>query len=355
MSRVLQRPKDPETLGLAVLALRRYAQGTSPEVPFEAGIAAALEKLKVPREGAQRLVDNFDKIRPSVRGRWLGPLGLSTARIPQDVPRGGEPSSVRGQGAGLSGLLRRARKPTFPGDDQTLPLPGESGVPAATRYTILYQGMHCEDESGLDVAGSDETYIITSAVHPTREGLNVVTTVGHPFVEGGGISPYGNVDSYDTRPGPVASCWSVPVANLLSGVSLKTVVFDHDWGDPDRFRDEVDTVVKLALAYASYAFPLASPFFVILAADGSLTDFFNWLLHTGDSKIGTDITVLEIADLEDYGRWRQPSTTYAPGGGRVWFRDLPYHFLASVNDRDYFAAFTVVRDPPAPYPEPVVE
>jgi hypothetical protein len=132
-------------------------------------------------------------------------------------------------------------------------------------------------------------------------------------------------------------------------------VFENDWGDPDYFRDEVDWAVKLALAWASYAFPALAPFFVILAADDHLTDFFNWLLQTGDDVIGTDITVLEMADLEDYGRRRQPETIYAPGGGRVWFRDLPYHFLASVNSNDYFAAFTVERDPPAPYPEPVVE
>jgi hypothetical protein len=108
MSRALRRPKDPEALALAVLALRRYAQGAPPEVPFEAEIAAALRNLDVPPEGAGRLVDNFDEIRPSVRRRLLGPQGLSDARIPRErVPRR-EPRSVpRGQGAGLPGLLRR--------------------------------------------------------------------------------------------------------------------------------------------------------------------------------------------------------------------------------------------------------
>jgi hypothetical protein len=49
--------------------------------------------------------------------------------------------------AAVPGLLRRARRPT-PGFDAVFPL--DDLVPAPERYTILYQGMHCEDETGND-------------------------------------------------------------------------------------------------------------------------------------------------------------------------------------------------------------
>jgi hypothetical protein len=214
--------------------------------------------------------------------------------------------------------------------------------------------MHCVDETSWDLWYSDEIYIITSAVHITPGGTNVVRTEGHPVGAGGAgtIGFYGDVDSGETRPGPVAACWFQPVADTAEGMSLTTVFWEHDEGDPDKYRDEVDHVVKAALVLASIYFPKLGPLWVLLAAEGWVTDFFNWFLSTGDNAIGDAHTaVLTMSDLEDFGRSRQHNP-YARGG--ITFR-LPFHFVASVNDNDYFAAFTVTRDPEDFYPDPIVE
>jgi hypothetical protein len=211
--------------------------------------------------------------------------------------------------------------------------------------------MHCVDETHWDAWGSDKIYIITSAVHVTPDGTNVVTTTGHPVEGEGETGKYFGVDSGETRLGPVASCWSQLVADIDDGMSLTTVVFENDNGDPNYYRDEVDEIVKAALAVASYLFPALSPIFVLLATQDWLTDFFNYLLFTGDDRIGDMTTVLTIADLEDYGR-RRISNSFLKGN--ISFT-LPNHFVASVNSNDYFAAFTVDRDPAALYPDPIIE
>lgn len=340
MARKLRRPRDPEALTHTVLALREIAGGGSGRTPFETGLVQVIKGLGLTKASAKNLVGNFDRIRPKDRERLLGRQGLANARPPQRVsPR--NLATATTQGVSQPGLLRD-RGGLAIGDQ----------VPAPVRYGVRYQGMHCVDETHADWAGSDTIYIITSAAHIKPEGTNVVNTVRHPIDEPGKDKKYHDVDSGETRRGPVASCWSQLVADTDGGVSITTAVFEADKGDPDYYRDQVDKTVKLALAIVTYLYPGLGGIAALIAKSGLLTDFFNWLLSTGDDLIGEQTVVLRMEDLEDYGRSRV-DPTYAQGS---WLKfNLPYHFVASVNSNDYFAAFTVKRDPDAPYPDPVVE
>lgn len=350
MARLPRPTNDPEAVALGVLALRSYARENTPATQFEAEISRTLSQLGVAPAAAQKLVGNFDAIRPSVRRRVFGPLGLSDARLPANIPRGGRALPVQTS----KSVLRpgfRARPDSL--GNQGLPQPGEE-ILAPERYTVSYVGMHCVDETGFDFAGSDEIYIITSAIHIERDGTNAVQTIRHPLNEAGS-GTYGDVDSHETRRGPVAASWSAAVPDIAVGISITTVFFEHDQGDPDAYRDEVDTAVKLAVALASYFFPPARPILILIEASGFVTDLFNSLLGTGDDEIGTTTTVLELSDLETYSR--TALVDFAPiRNGRHVPTGLRHHFLAPVNENDYFAAFRVIRQPKAPLlPLPEVE
>lgn len=93
--------------------------------------------------------------------------------------------------------------------------------------------MHCIDETHYDWMGSDEVYVITSAVHITRGGANNIVRTERMPLQAGQSGPYGGVDSHDTRIGPRAAVWNGVVADVQLGMSLTTVFFEHDYGNPD--------------------------------------------------------------------------------------------------------------------------
>ena len=104
---------------------------------------------------------------------------------------------------------------------------------------------------------------------------------------------YGDVDSGEERVGPVAACWF----NNADVVSLTVVVFEHDEGDPDAYKDEVDAFVKAAIAVLSYFYP-ALAWLELLS--GQIAGTINWVLGTGDDPVETQTVVLPRALLELY-------------------------------------------------------
>jgi len=342
MARVLRQPKDPESVALAALALRHYVTPVDAPTKFEADVATKLKSLGLKKATAQRMLDNFDHIRPSNRERFLGPLGVAK-RMPRRAIKKRDPNVVTPNHVVIPQftLRRRFRANILSGE----PIPLDPQVLAPIDYTITFEGMHCVDETHWDWAGSDEIYVVTSAVHITRQGDNVVRTERHPITAGtSGV--YGDVDSHDTRIGPRASCWNGAVAEVRLGMSLTTVVFEHDYGDPDALRDEVNAAVILAIGIATYIYPPAGAILALIQASGLVTDFFNWLLDTGDDEIGTVTQVFELDDLEEYSRTR--TSNYTEVFGSTQPTGLMFHFLAAVNDNDYVAAYQVQRNPRAP-------
>ena len=376
MPRFNRPTRNPEIVALGVLALRSYAQNRRPETQFEAAISRTLKDLDVLPAVAARLVTNFDRIRPSVRHRVFGPLGSSDAQIPADVARGSRtpnpPDPRQLLRPGVLALTARhtvanggapvpvagdggpATKPALGGAVGVGAIPAEEQILAPERYSISYQGLHCVDETGVDFLGSDEIYVITSAVHIQPDGTNVVRTERHPLRENG-AGTYGDVDSHETRIGPVASCWSALVDDTDQGMSLTTVVMEHDQGDPDAYRDEVDAAVKLAVGLSIYLFPAGGAILALIEASGLITDFFNSLLGTGDDEIGTVTIVLgSLSELENYSRTRLSSFHTVQGGQQI-NTNLTNHFLAPVSQNDYVVAYRVTRFPKAPVfpPRPI--
>lgn len=338
-------PSDPQAVGLAVIALRNYVNPVQSPTDFERDVADTLRKLKVSKATASRMLNNFDVVRPATRRRYLGQSFDAATQAPKVVPE-----------RRLSDVpLARVSPPTLVNRHLMLentPRPGDPVILAPTDYMIRYEGLHCIDETGLDRVGSDEPYVITSAAHITRTGENVVRTERHPFA-GDKTDEYADVDSGDTRIGPRAAVWFGKVDEVAAGVSLTTTVMEHDFGDPDKFRDEIDAAVKLAIGVASKLYPPAAAILALIATSGLLTDFINWLIGTADDEVGTSTQVFEFVDLESFSRTPTKNYRERAGGKNT---GLKYHFKAEVNDNDYAVAYQVQRNPKAPlYPPPVIE
>lgn len=346
MARSLTAPRDPEALGLGILALRNLAAPVAAPSDFETQTLKSLKKLGVTKTVAKRILDNYDKIRPTDKTRFLGPIGVATTP-PRTIRKRPTAALVADRVVIPRTILRERFGPVV-----TAPIPSGPAILAPIDYTVTYEGMHCIDETHYDWMGSDEIYVMTSTVHITRNGANVVRTERMPF-QAGTSGTYPDVDSHETKIGPRAAAWNGVVTEVQLGMSITTVFFEHDFGDPDHFREEVDAGVKLAIAIAAYLYPPAGAILALIEASGLVTDFFNWILGTGDDEIGTNVTVLEFEDLENFSRTRK--TDYREPRSSSRTTGLKYHFLGSVNDNDYVAAYTVSRNPPAPLYEPIVE
>jgi len=348
MVRLARKTENPEMVALGVLALRTYANGIAAKTDFEVETTKTLKNLGVSKTTAKNLVANFDKINPKIRRRVFGPFGLSTAKVPANIVKASKalnPLShqvILRPGALAQEFTSRVFDKPKLGDQQVAEVP----VPAARRYTINYQGMHCVDETGFDKFGSDEIYIITSAVHITKDGTNAVRTERHPL-NGSGAGTYGDVDSHETRIDPVAASRSAKVDETTQGMSLTTIVMEHDLGDPDAYRDEVDASVKLAIAIASYFFPPGGALLALVEASGLVTDLLNSILGTGDDEIGTVTSVHSLEELETLSRTRL-SSLHVSQGGKLVDTGLKNHFLAPVNNNDYIVGLRVNREPNAP-------
>ena len=146
---------------------------------------------------------------------------------------------------------------------------------------IRYVGFHCDAERG-DFGWSDEVYLITSAAHITAGGANVVRSEKHPL----GASEYSNVDVGDTRLGPIAACWQ----GSADPVSLTAVAFEHDYGDPNHYREEVDAAVKVAIVIAAiYLGPEAAAVYVLEEATGlSVTESIGCWVPTISDRYRSD-------------------------------------------------------------------
>jgi hypothetical protein len=233
--------------------------------------------------------------------------------------------------------------------------------PPVNWYRIQYNGFHCDHERG-DWGGSDEVYLITTAVHIAPDGTNPVFGVSHPV----GSSEYSDVDVGDTRLGPIASCWQG-----LATVSLTAVAFEHDYGDPDYYKDEIRTAILLGLAYAAWKLGYVDfeglddlgTIAVLSAAARFIATPVNWFLSTDDDQ--TDIARTAVFSVEKMEALGQRGLSYHnhewsnPWTGDRWteWTDLRYHFRTrhSGGGGLYTFGYQIVRDPPFPSPEPDVD
>lgn len=144
---------------------------------------------------------------------------------------------------------------------------------------VHYTGLHAFGETDYDQGSdSDEPYVIVSVATPQR------TATLRSRV-------YEDVDGGETRPDLIEVYRGRPY-----GITISTVVMEHDFGDPEHYRKEVQTTVDVAHGIGTAALgliPIVGPFVAAVAGPslGALMpkvgQAINDLLDTGDDRIGT--------------------------------------------------------------------
>lgn len=229
-----------------------------------------------------------------------------------------------------------------------------TGEEGGIRYTIRYKGLWCQEET--NGPGSDEIYVITSGLAINKSVNSTLETLSHP--KGTQSMYYGDVDSLEERVGPVAVVYTGSPDTL----SLAVVVMEHDHGDPNHYRDEVETFVGGVIALATY---LWGPAAALAYFKDNIVDAINWILGTSDDVISSKVMTWERPELEQLA-------LQSPGYHQGWKREVipspfgPQTFGPLVNistgllihfvtehqgdGSNYVVGFDIERDPPRPPP-----
>lgn len=143
---------------------------------------------------------------------------------------------------------------------------------------VHYTGLHCFGETDWDQSSdSDEPYVILAVTTP-----EFATTVR--------TKVYEDVDGGDSRPDNLELYRGAPF-----GINIAAVLMENDFGDPDRYKAEVQKVVlgvHTAGTIALGLIPLVGPIIAAIAGPslgalmpaigGAINDLFDW----GDDQIG---------------------------------------------------------------------
>lgn len=333
MARNFPSPRHPQVFGDIVAILRILSGERAAETPLETSIVAALSERNH-TNNAKRMIGALTSVPEPTRNSKLGNITKSDFRVAVTPETGTLPpqASETVSGYQFQGSAANYLEQVVANHAQTAGNESEhaSTVPI---YTIRYQGLFCQNETGQTNAASDEIYVITSAVHIAPSGANVIHTERHPVQQG--TRYYSGVDNNEERVGPVASVWhgsTVPV-------SLVVVVMEHDFGDPDKYKSDVAALVEVAIQVIKSKYGLD-----LSIVKDSVVDALNWLLQTGDDVVTTEYKVLTNVELEQL-------TLHPPGYyyniPRNNPTEIPNHFITShsSSDANYIVCFDVLRDP----------
>jgi hypothetical protein len=176
-----------------------------------------------------------------------------------------------------------------PADANTTPAPPEIFLPEPDpnqQFRLTYKGLYCKDETNWDGAtNSDEIYLITTVIGVDDNGQNVVRTERHPLT----TTCYSDVDRGESRVGPVAAVWQ----GKNERISLMVHCFEHDYGDPNKYKAEIELATRAAVtAAAAYGFDPTNKETLDL-----LERFANWLFDTEDDAIDTTVHVFHTNEV----------------------------------------------------------
>ncbi len=121
--------------------------------------------------------------------------------------------------------------------------------------------------------------------------------------------------------------------------SLVVTVWEHDQGDPDAYREEVETLVSKAIEAAKiYNEPVGE---VLEMFEETIVDLFNALLGTGDDLLTTETALFTREQMEQIAMSE-------PGLGDT--KHILYHFDTThkADGATYVVCFDVDRDPARP-------
>lgn len=179
---------------------------------------------------------------------------------------------------------------------------GDTGAIDLREVAVSFSGLLCfgeTDSDGDDTPTEDEPYVLFGLADPTGQA-NLRSRI-HTGVDAGESRP-DHLELYRGQP---------------CGAVLAAVLMEHDFGDPNAFRPQVEEFVVAASAAVTGAVvvvPVVGP--VLSLAVGALlvelkeviTDFLNGLLGTGDDALGNAVFALSAKQMVVLGARTAPDT-----------------------------------------------
>lgn len=351
MARKFTTPRHPEFFVRVVTALRLASGQLSPRNDVERGLLDKLRPLALDASSTSKLVARFDAVPLEKRKQALGPLAEDRALAP---PNMGSEGSISGTGSTRDFQIRgnvlerwlnrrsgsTTATPSGGSTERVRPedVRGETSgtvfsqeVSGTIVYTVRYKGLYCREET--DGPFSDEIFV-TTAVVTTNQGVNFEgSVVKHPRNTPDNV--YGDVDSGEERSGPVVALWK----GNSDYFSLVVSLWEHDEGDPDAYRAEIEKLVAAGVKVAeSYNKALGE---ILKALEESIVDLINWIIGTGDDLLSTETAVFTREQIEEIAM-SQPTLGDSTS--------VLYHFDTThkADGATYDVCFDIDRDPPRP-------
>lgn len=149
---------------------------------------------------------------------------------------------------------------------------------------LHYTGLHCFGETDSDqLSSADEPYFVLAVTTPQTK-MVVNTQI------------YSDVDGGDSRPDLLELYRGPPY-----GINIGAALMEHDFGDPNKYRDDIQSAVDKAHAAGTlllWQIPVVGPAVAAIAGPllgklmPEIAQAINDLLDTGDDTIGgTNLTL----------------------------------------------------------------
>jgi hypothetical protein len=203
----------------------------------------------------------------------------------------------------------------------------DTGPIELNQVVVRYSGLHCFGETDEDqLSSADEPYVIFGVVS--------IAPGEHPPIR---TQVYEGVDERESLGDDIEIYRGLPY-----GVMVSSILMEHDFGNPDEYRDAVKDSVAAAsaavvavLAVVPYAGPALSLVAAAALAKGgaAIVDAINNLLNTGDDAIGQVQLVITPKEMIKLTR-AQPQNF----DGILWHLDSP---LISGDGASYKTYFTI--------------
>ncbi len=404
--RKLQKPIDPEAVGLLIHLLDRYSRDMPDKGELDRRIEQRLSRDPGSRESARRMVANFRSIplseRRALMGRWaeipaeermpesryraaFERLARSVDRprpatdaddhagkgTNQQTPKHGRTEKTR---LPMRGLLNPMGIPhgihATPWETPTIWNPmasflwyvSYSPIPTPQlqlpRYILWYEGLWCHRETDADHGtDSDEIYVITTVAD--AEGNLTTKLHPRPYDK----QTYEDLDDGDHRVGPrsqVSGNGTGQGGRRISGLPaedlvLNVTVFESDMGNPDVMKSILEVLIGVCFAVALVV--LINPqLWPVTAAAGiaALAFGFAEILYSNISGSEDDLVASQTVTII-----ASQMQVYADEEPRFKKGEIPYHFstihknqgnpwIDGPEGADYHVYFTVRRVPPPP-------
>ncbi|SRR6266542_937158 len=290
-NRVLTPIEDPTIAALATSLLARFAANVPDKTTLDEQLERALAGKQEARGLAAKMVQNFKDI-PVEKRRAVFGNGGEVAFDRQSIEALATRTNNDRTWSELSTLGRRfvvprtilREAPAAFGNDNEVFVPP---LNPDQQFLLTYKGLYCKSETSWDgLTDSDEIYLTTTAISIDDQGNNVVRTEKHPITQ----DHYNDVDTGESRSGPVAAVWQGKEQTM----SLIVHCREQDYGDPNKFKSEIETAVNAAVvaAQSSGLDPLSARFLSWVG-----TWAINYLLDTGDDNIDTNTHIFAGRDI----------------------------------------------------------